>query len=75
MAINQAYPGRFALHSPLPDNIDVAYYSLRDRKLYFMKGDDYWENETYNRLADTVVNKVGYSAKWNSKWNDICDVE
>ncbi|PIK37308.1 putative matrix metalloproteinase-21, partial [Apostichopus japonicus] len=75
MSINQAYPGRFALHSPLPDNIDVAYYSLRDRKLYFMKGDDYWENETYNRLADTVVNKVGYSAKWNSKWNDICDVE
>ncbi|KAJ8025740.1 Matrix metalloproteinase-21 [Holothuria leucospilota] len=73
--ISEAYPSRYNSHGPLPDNIDVAYYSIKNRALYFFKGEDYWENQTYNPSLSTVENKVGPSAKWNTKWKDICDVE
>ncbi|XP_022080549.1 matrix metalloproteinase-21-like [Acanthaster planci] len=74
MPISTAYPYRYNMTSGLPGDIDAAYYSIHSRKLFFFKGDVYWENETYNPGLSTVVNKVGPGQQWNQRWNNICDV-
>ncbi len=69
-SISTAYPGRYSSHPAyaLENNINLAYYSIADRKLYFFKGADYWE-ATYN---PNRVNWKQYG--WHNKWDHICEV-
>ncbi|XP_072177231.1 matrix metalloproteinase-21-like [Diadema setosum] len=73
--ISEAYPGHNWFIPSLPDNIDSAYYSIKQKKLFFFKGALYWENTSYNPNLSTVLNKVGQSAQWNTRWKDVCNVE
>ncbi|XP_038070654.1 matrix metalloproteinase-21-like [Patiria miniata] len=73
MTISSAYPYRYS-SGGLPGDIDAAYYSIHSRKVFFFKGNTFWENETYNPSANTVVNRVGPAQQWNQHWNNICDV-
>ena len=73
--ISEAYPGQYPYISALPDDIDAAYYSIKHKKVFFFKGSLYWENVTFNPSFTTVLNKVGLSAEWNTRWNDICNIE
>ncbi|XP_072029894.1 uncharacterized protein [Amphiura filiformis] len=45
--IGEAYPGYATGVASLEAGIDGAYYSIADRKLYFFKGNCYWET-TYD---------------------------
>ncbi|XP_072028490.1 matrix metallopeptidase-21-like [Amphiura filiformis] len=73
-SISTAFPGRYNGYPALENNIDLAYYSIADRKLYFLKGEDYWES-TYNPSSTSVYNRVNLKQYgWHEKWKYICEV-
>ena len=75
MPISTAFPGEFPYVSPLEDNLDAAYYSIKHKKLFFFKGAHYWEHATFDPSASTIYNKVKERASWDTRWRDVCDVE
>ena len=61
-------------HRPLPANIDAVYYSYIDQAMYFIQGEDVWQNVLFHPRQKSVKNSVKYLGKWWDKWFDICDV-
>ncbi|XP_077992112.1 matrix metalloproteinase-21-like [Glandiceps talaboti] len=63
----------------LPNTIDVAYHSYYYRKVFFFKGDDYYEG-TWNPSISltppyaTMTSVVTYGGKINTQWQDVCEV-
>lgn len=61
-------------HNPLPSNLDVVYYSYRDKMMYFFKGEGLWRNKLFDPRQRRTVNSIEYVGHWYDKWVDICDV-
>ncbi|WAR21721.1 MMP21-like protein [Mya arenaria] len=59
---------------PLPDNLDAVYYSHVNESMYFIKGEDVWQNVHFHVRQIHISNGVKYIGKWYEKWFDICDV-
>ncbi|XP_026690400.2 matrix metalloproteinase-21-like [Ciona intestinalis] len=65
--------------SPLPSNIDAAYYSYTEQAYFFYKGHYFWKMAgNPERLANPRMwiprNAVGPRRRISSNWKDICDV-
>uniref|UniRef100_F6UHX2 Peptidase metallopeptidase domain-containing protein n=1 Tax=Ciona intestinalis TaxID=7719 RepID=F6UHX2_CIOIN len=65
--------------SPLPSNIDAAYYSYTEQAYFFYKGHYFWKMAgNAERLANPrmwiPLNAVGPRRRISSNWKDICDV-
>ncbi|CAG5125754.1 unnamed protein product, partial [Candidula unifasciata] len=60
-------------HEPLPSNLDVVYYSYKDKMMYFFKGDKLWRNKLFDPRHKRVNNSIEYLGPWYHKWVDICD--
>ncbi|XP_055878666.1 matrix metalloproteinase-21-like [Biomphalaria glabrata] len=61
-------------HNPLPSNLDVVYYSYKDKMMYFFKGEDLWRNKLFDPRQRRTVNSIEYVGPWYHKWKDVCDV-
>ncbi|XP_071792961.1 uncharacterized protein [Asterias amurensis] len=73
MSISSAFIFRYE-PGGLPSYLNAAYYSIYSKKVFFFKGDTFWENETYSPASSQVVNRLGYGSAWNDHWNNICEV-
>ncbi|CAG5116421.1 unnamed protein product [Candidula unifasciata] len=61
-------------HRPLPSNLDVVYYSYKDKTMYFFKGDNLWRNKLFDPRQRRIHNSIEFLGPWYQKWMDICDV-
>ncbi|KAK3595878.1 hypothetical protein CHS0354_014708 [Potamilus streckersoni] len=59
---------------PLPDRLDVVFYSYKDQSVFFFKDEDVWQNVPFHPRQKQIKNSVKYLGKWYDKWFDICDV-
>ncbi|XP_050718993.1 uncharacterized protein LOC126999901 isoform X2 [Eriocheir sinensis] len=59
----------------LPRALDAAYYSYTDQKLYFIKGQRYWEVATFHPHDKQRNNTVVGPFSVYKRWYDICDTE
>lgn len=59
---------------PLPSDLDVAYFSYSDKKVYFLKDETVWENVLFNPRQKQIRNSVKKLGTWYEKWYDVCDV-
>ncbi|KAH9520135.1 Matrix metalloproteinase-21 [Bulinus truncatus] len=50
-------------HKPLPSNLDVVYYSYKDKMMYFFKGDDLWRNKSFDPRQRRIINILYYWIK------------
>nr|XP_039263243.1 matrix metalloproteinase-21-like isoform X2 [Styela clava] len=77
--ISKEFPG-WGGASPLPNNIDSAYYSYTDSAHYFFKGMFYWKmadgrERYYNKGLKIPENAVGPRRYISNKWFYLCDVD
>lgn len=61
-------------HEPLPSNLDVVYYSYKDKMMYFFKGEKLWRNKLFDPRQRRIHNSIEFMGPWYQKWVDICDV-
>ncbi|XP_074641352.1 matrix metalloproteinase-21-like [Tubulanus polymorphus] len=76
--ISEEFPTKVG-NMPLVSNVDIVYYSYYSKKMYFIKGEDVWENETFRKKykprQPSNVNSLIYVGKWFNRWHDICDTD
>lgn len=61
--------------SKLPSNLDAVYYSYTDKRMYFFKGNTFYENIAFNPRDRRRINKLKGPKDMATKWHDICSVE
>ena len=54
----------------LAGSVDAVYFSHTDRKQYFLKDENVWENTE----SGAAENRLRYVSSWYYRWYDICDI-
>ena len=57
------------------NNLDSIYFSYYRNSIYFIKGDDVWENKRYKLNGGQRQNSISYNGKWYDTWQFLCDGE